>query len=73
MIQNYDNFQDKMQNLVKYALFEKFIFNQQWLTKKCEQLGQLYVFLITSCKWFHSKKNSYQKKLKRTYRLIVLC
>jgi hypothetical protein len=61
VIQNYDNFQDKIQNLVKYALFEKIIFIPQWLTKKCEQLGQLCVVLITSCKWFHSKILSYQK------------
>ncbi len=61
MIQNYDNFQDKIQNLTKYALFEKFIFIQQWLTEKCELLGQLFVFLITSCKWFHLKLLSYQK------------
>ncbi len=29
--------------------------------KTCDTLGQLYVFLITSCKRFHLKKNSYEK------------
>jgi hypothetical protein len=29
MIQNYDNFQDEMQNLAKFTNFEIFIFIQQ--------------------------------------------
>ncbi len=29
--------------------------------KTCDLLGQLYVFLITSCKRFHSKILSYEK------------
>jgi len=41
--------------------FEIFIFIQQWLTKKCDLLGQLYVFLIKICKRFHSKILSYEK------------
>jgi hypothetical protein len=55
------NFQDEMQNLAKFTHFEKFIFIQQWLHKKCDLLGQLYVFFITSCKRFHSKILSYEK------------
>jgi len=53
MIQNYDKISNEMKNLAKLAYFEKFIFIQQSLT--------LYVFLITSCKSFHSKILSYEK------------
>lgn len=49
-------FQDKTQNLAKFAHFEKFMFVQQWLTQKCDILGQFYVFLKTSCKDFIKKK-----------------
>jgi hypothetical protein len=54
-------FQDETQNLAKFTHFEIFIFIQQWLTKKCDLLGQLYVFFITSSKRFHSKILSYGK------------
>jgi hypothetical protein len=53
--------QDEMYNLAKFTHFQKFIFIKKWLKKTCDLLGQVYVFLITSCKRFHSKKISYQK------------
>ncbi len=52
-----------MQNLAKFTHFEKFIFIQQWLAQS-DLLGQLHVFLITSCKRFHSKVLSYEKMKK---------
>jgi hypothetical protein len=55
------NVQNEMQNLAKFAHFEKFIFIQEWLTQKCDMLRQLYVFLITSCKKIHSNSFSYMK------------
>jgi len=41
--------------------------------KTCDLLGQLYVFLITSCKRFHSKILSYEKVkgVKRTHNPFV--
>jgi hypothetical protein len=56
-------FQNEMQNLAKFVHFEKFIFIQQWLTK-CDLLEQLHVFLIKSCKRFHSKILSYESEKK---------
>jgi hypothetical protein len=53
-----------MHNFTKSTHFEIFIFIQQLLTQKCDILGQLYVFLIISCKRFHSKKISYEKMKK---------
>ncbi len=58
------NFEDEMQNLAKFTHFEKFIFIQKWLTKKCDLLGQLYVFLITSCKKFHSISFTWKSEIK---------
>jgi hypothetical protein len=49
------NFQDEMQNLTEFTHFEKFIFIQQWLTKKCDLLGKLFIILITKL-----QKNSYE-------------
>jgi hypothetical protein len=54
------NFQDEMQNLAKFTHFENFIFKND-LKKTCDLLGKLYIFLITSCKRFHSKIISNEK------------
>ncbi len=67
-------FQDEMHNLVEFTHFEKFIFIQQWLTKKCDILGQLCVFLLASYKK-NSIKNSFiwksEKGQKRTHSPFV--
>ncbi len=55
------NFQDETQNLTKFTHFKKFIFIQQWLTQNMWYIGATIYILITSCKRFHSKKNSYEK------------
>jgi hypothetical protein len=62
MIQNYNNFQDKTKNL--NTLKNLYLFNNDH-HKTCDLLEQLYVFLITSCKRFHSQK-IHMKKMKRT-------
>jgi len=39
------NFQDEMQNLVKFTQFENFIFIQQWLTQNLWSIGEIiYIF-----------------------------
>ncbi len=55
-------FQDEMQNPEKKLDILKFsyLFNNDQ-QKICDLLGQLYVFLVTSCKRFHSKILSYEK------------
>jgi hypothetical protein len=55
------NFQNEMLSFAEFTHLEIFIFIQQKLTQKCDLLGQLYVFLIRSCKRFHSKILSYEK------------
>jgi hypothetical protein len=71
MIQNYDNFSKSNVKFGKICTLWDFIFIQKWLTKKCNILRQLYMFLITSCKIFHS-----YEKMKKTsqsfYEVIML-
>jgi hypothetical protein len=58
------NFQDEIKNLVKSKLWKihiYWVFIQQWLTQNMWSIGELYVFLITSCEIFHSKILSYEK------------
>jgi len=70
MIQNYDEILKWSAKFGKIYTLWKFIFIQQWLAQS-DLLGQLHVFLITSCKRFHSKKNSYEKMKKNEKRFIV--
>jgi len=59
------NFQDETQNLKKITHFEQIhIYSTMINTKQVNLLGRLYVFLITSCKRFHSKILSYEKMKK---------
>jgi hypothetical protein len=61
VIQNYDNSQDKMQNLAKYAFFEKLIFIQQWLTKNMWTIGATISIFNTKLQMI-SFKNSFISK-----------
>jgi hypothetical protein len=61
MIQNYDKISRWNAKSGKiYTLKNSYLFNSDQ-HKACGLLGQLYVFLITSCKRFHSKILSYEK------------
>jgi hypothetical protein len=54
-----------------YTLW-KFIFIQQWLTKRMWSIRETICILVTSYKIFHSKLISYEKiKLKKTHNLFV--
>jgi hypothetical protein len=65
MIQNYDKFSRRNANFSKiYTLSKFYIYSTMINTKKYDVLGQLYVFLLTSCKRFHSKILSYEKMKK---------
>jgi hypothetical protein len=57
MIQNYDNFSKQNITFGRIYTLENF----HIYSTICDISGQLCVFLITSCKRFHSKQNSYEK------------
>jgi hypothetical protein len=62
MIQNYDKF--SRWNVESNRIYTRWKFHtySTMINKKtCYLLGQLYVFLITSCKIFHSIIISYEK------------
>jgi hypothetical protein len=62
MIQNYDKFSRWNVEYGKiYILWKIHIYSTMINKKTCDLLGQLYVFLIISCKIFHSKILSYEK------------
>jgi hypothetical protein len=62
-----------MQNIIKFAHFEIFIFIHQSLTQTCDILRQLYLFIIASSKIFYSKNPSYKKwkELKKTHNCFI--
>jgi hypothetical protein len=61
MYQNYDKISRWNENFNRIYMLWKKIKIQQWFFFKCDILGQLCVFLITSCERFHSKILSYEE------------
>jgi hypothetical protein len=65
MIQNYAKFSRWNEKSDKIYTLWKFYIYLTMINTTCDLLGQLYIFLITSCKIFHLKKN-HMKKWKRS-------
>jgi len=64
MVWYYHIFSKQNQKSSIFAHFEIFISIQQWLTQKCDILGQFYVFTKTSYKDFIQTKKWKRLKTK---------